>query len=69
LRMGFEFEGIARWERVSPRCKAALPVEALEKRNDTKGELPGRHTANFSIVWDEWDEKRPKIVAMMERKR
>jgi RimJ/RimL family protein N-acetyltransferase len=68
LRMGFEFEGIARWQRVIPRGTIALPVEALEKRNGTKGELPGRHTAVFSIVWDEWDEKRPKVVAQMERK-
>jgi hypothetical protein len=42
-------------------------VEALEKMNGTKGELPGRHTAVFSIVWEEWDEKRPKVVAEMER--
>jgi RimJ/RimL family protein N-acetyltransferase len=69
LRMGFESEGIARWERVFPRGKVALSVEALEKRNGTKGELPGRHTAIFSIVWDEWDNKRPKVVALMERKR
>jgi hypothetical protein len=48
--MGFEFEGIARWERVFPRGKVALPVKALEKRNGTSGEHPGRHTANFSIV-------------------
>lgn len=68
LRMGFEFEGIARWQRVFPRSKTGLAVEALEKRNGTKGELPGRHTAIFSIVWDEWDEKRPKVVAQMERK-
>lgn len=68
LRMGFEFEGIARWERVFQSEKTALPVEALEKRNGTKGEVPGRHTAIFSIVWDEWDEKRPKVVALMERK-
>jgi RimJ/RimL family protein N-acetyltransferase len=65
LRMGFEFEGIARWQRV---CELGLPVEALEKRNGTKGELPGRHTASFSIVWDEWDDKRPKVIALMERK-
>lgn len=69
LRMGFEFEGVARWERVFPGGKVALPVEALEKRNGTKGELPGRHTAMYSIVWDEWDEKRPKVVALMELKR
>lgn len=68
LRMGFEFEGIARWQRVCPRGTTALSVDALEKRNGTKGELPGRHTAVFSIVWDEWDEKRPKVVAQMKRK-
>jgi RimJ/RimL family protein N-acetyltransferase len=68
LRVGFEFEGIARWQRVIPRGTVALPVEALEKRNGTKGELPGRHTANFSIVWDEWDEKRPKVISQMKRK-
>jgi RimJ/RimL family protein N-acetyltransferase len=68
LRMGFEFEGILRWQRVSARG-IALSVEALEKRNGTKGELPGRHTAIFSIVWDEWDDKLPKILALMEQKR
>lgn len=51
-----------------PRGTIALPMEALEKRNGTRGELPGRHTAVFSIVWDEWDEKRPKVVTQMERK-
>jgi RimJ/RimL family protein N-acetyltransferase len=69
LRIGFEFEGIARWQRVFPGGKVVLPVEALEKRNGTKGELPGRHTAVFSIVWDEWDDKRPKVVALMEQRR
>jgi RimJ/RimL family protein N-acetyltransferase len=69
LRMGFEFEGIARWQRVFPGGKVALPVEALEKRNGTKGEPPGRHTAIYSIVWDEWDEKRPTVVTLMEWKR
>ncbi len=68
LRMGFEFEGVARWERVFPRGQEALSAEGLEKRNGTTGELPGRHTAIFSIVWDEWDDKRPNIVALMERK-
>jgi RimJ/RimL family protein N-acetyltransferase len=69
LRMGFEFEGIARWQTVFPGGKVVLPVEALEKRNGTKRELPGRHTAIYSIVWDEWDDKRPRVVALMERKR
>lgn len=65
LRMGFEFEGIARWHRA---FALGSPVEALEKRNGTTGELPGRHTASYSIVWEEWDEKRPQVVALMEKK-
>lgn len=67
LRMGFEFEGIARWACVFPHGEIALPVKALEERNGTKGELPGRHTAIFSIVWDEWDAKRPNVLARMRR--
>jgi RimJ/RimL family protein N-acetyltransferase len=67
-RMGFELEGIARWQRVVPPGNIGLPVEALEKRNGTTGEAKGRHTAIYSIVWDEWDEKRPHVIAQMERK-
>ncbi|OAP63478.1 hypothetical protein AYL99_02705 [Fonsecaea erecta] len=73
-RLGFEFEGIARWDRVFPRCRGSevgLSAEALRVRNGTPGEeQPGRHTAVYSIVWDEWDDnKRPRIAAlMMERK-
>ncbi|OJJ46437.1 hypothetical protein ASPZODRAFT_116956 [Penicilliopsis zonata CBS 506.65] len=68
-RMGFELEGILRWHRVMPIGTegVSLSVDALEKRNGTVGEMPGRHTAFFSIVWEEWEEKRPKVVAQMER--
>lgn len=69
LRMGFEFEGILRWDRVFPQGQIALPVEDLKRRNGTEEEQPGRHTAVYSIVWDEWDEKRPKVLALMKRKR
>jgi len=64
-RMGFEFEGVARWQRVFPGGGIVLPVDELERRNGTKGEFPGRHTAIYSIVWDEWDAKRPRVVALM----
>ncbi|KIW23283.1 uncharacterized protein PV07_11494 [Cladophialophora immunda] len=67
-RIGFEFEGIARWDRVFPHGKVALSAEALRTRNGTQEEQPGRHTAVYSIVWDEWEDKRPKIAALMERK-
>lgn len=69
LRMGFESEGICRWERVISHGKNGLSVEGLEKRNGTEGGPPGRHTAIYSIVWDEWDDKRSKAIAQMERRR
>ncbi|KIW83641.1 hypothetical protein Z517_02887 [Fonsecaea pedrosoi CBS 271.37] len=69
LRIGFEFEGIARWDRVFPRGKVALSAEALRLRNGTQEEQPGRHTAVYSIVWDEWEDKRPKIAALMEKRK
>jgi RimJ/RimL family protein N-acetyltransferase len=69
-RMGFEFEGIARWHRKLPgNNKVGLPVDELERQNGTKGEVRGRHTAIYSIVWDEWVAKRPQVVALMEQKR
>jgi RimJ/RimL family protein N-acetyltransferase len=67
LRTGFELEGIMRWARVS-RSGAGLSVEALEKRNGTEGESMGQHTAVHSIVWDEWEGKRPNVVKLMERR-
>jgi RimJ/RimL family protein N-acetyltransferase len=63
-RMGFELEGIARWQRISPGTKFFLPVVELEKRNG-KREEPGRHTAVYSLVWDEWEAKRPIVVEQM----
>ncbi|KAJ5580069.1 uncharacterized protein N7459_006054 [Penicillium hispanicum] len=68
-RMGFELEGILRWDKTMPGTMAGLPVEALEKRNGTSGEPRGRHTTMYSIVWDEWDEKRVKVVEQMARKK
>ncbi len=67
-RMGFEFEGIKRWHCVLSLEKVGLTAEALGKRNGTKNEPLGRHTALFSIVWEEWEDKRPKVIALMERK-
>lgn len=67
LKMGFEFEGVARWARVWEGAQG-LPVEELERRNGTTGEIPGRHTASYSIVWDEWDAKRPLVIEQMQRK-
>jgi RimJ/RimL family protein N-acetyltransferase len=68
--LGFVLEGILRWQRVFPGGEEGLTlgVGELERRNGTSGEVPGRHTAVYSIVWDEWDEKREMVVKRMERR-
>lgn len=68
LRMGFTLEGVLRWDRAFPG-PLGLSVDALEKRNGTAGEVRGRHTAVFSIVWDEWEEKRAAVLKQMERRK
>ncbi|KAL2866191.1 GNAT family N-acetyltransferase, partial [Aspergillus lucknowensis] len=67
LRMGFELEGVLRWERAFP-WPTGVAVDALERRNGTVGEARGRHTAVFSIVWDEWEGKRDGVLVQMERR-
>lgn len=66
LRMGFTLEGVLRWDRAF-HGPFGVPVDALEKRNGTTGEARGRHTAVYSIVWDEWEEKRVRVLEQLER--
>ncbi|KAK2590059.1 hypothetical protein QQS21_012266 [Conoideocrella luteorostrata] len=66
LRVGFELEGIKRWARVVKDEEVSVSAEALARRNGTATELPGRHTAVYSIVWDEWDAKRPRLISQLE---
>jgi hypothetical protein len=63
--LGFEFEGVARWQRVVAFGKVGNSAEALAIRNKSASELPGKHIAVYSIVWDEWEEKRTKLVSQM----
>jgi RimJ/RimL family protein N-acetyltransferase len=66
-RMGFDLEGIARWQMVcqGPTVPIGVDVSELERRNGTSGEAPGRHTAMYAVVWDEWDGKRESVVKAM----
>ena len=68
-RMGFELEGILRWQRALPEGAVGMSVVELERRNGTNEEKLGRHTAIYSIVWDEWEEKRPNVVEQMGRRK
>ena len=66
-RMGFELEGIARWQAICDGYARpiGLDVSELERRNGTSGEVPGRHTAMYASVWDDWDGKRERVVKEM----
>jgi RimJ/RimL family protein N-acetyltransferase len=68
-KMGFQLEGIMRWESVTSSHEVGLPVDRLRGRNGTKEEARGKHTALLSIVWDEWEEKRPNVIAQMDRRK
>jgi RimJ/RimL family protein N-acetyltransferase len=65
-RLGFHLDGILRWERVYRWSSVGIPMDKLQERNETAKESKGRHTALFSMVWDEWDEKRAGVVSMMK---
>ena len=67
-RIGFEFEGIARWQRTVAPGKLGTSASLLSSRNGTTTELSGKHVAVYSIVWDEWDQKRANIVVQMQRR-
>ena len=67
LRVGFELEGIRRWARAVTDGEVSVSAEALAQRNGTEKEFPGRHTAIYSIVWDEWDRKRPQLISLLEQ--
>ncbi|KAH8759735.1 hypothetical protein BGZ57DRAFT_614301 [Hyaloscypha finlandica] len=73
LRMGFELEGILRWQRVSPTA-VALPVEALEKRNSRKEGFRGYTARSFQLsemngmkaveeTWNDRAETLRKVIS------
>ncbi len=66
-RMGLEFEGVLRWKKAFPGGKISLSAEKLRVRNGTEEEVPGSHTAIYSVVWEEWEEKRLVVVEQMRR--
>lgn len=63
-RLGFQFEGIQRWQRVLPPQKKGLVPESMERKD---GRGPGRHEAVLAICWDDWEGGvREKIQKSME---
>jgi len=65
-RLGFNFEGIIRWQRIlMDENKAGVK----SRQGDPLKEYPGRHTAMLSMCWDDWmKDGRNMIEAMMARR-
>ncbi|KAF2218965.1 putative GNAT family acetyltransferase, partial [Elsinoe ampelina] len=67
-RLGFQQEGIIRWERTirpgrAGEVVAGMPTE--DRAGNTVG--PGRHTLVFGLCWDDWrDGGRAKILSLIQ---
>lgn len=58
--MGFEFEGIIRFDKVVPAGKIGNGVAVA-------GEEDSRDSCVYAICCDQWDEKRRAVTLAMER--
>lgn len=68
-RLGFELEGVARWQRILPARKSGIAVESLlrERESGKEGKGDGRHSAILALCWDDWGAKRDQVLKLMER--
>lgn len=68
LRMGFQHEGVKRWERVIPASIwKPNTVEKLPREGDPRRTDPGRHTVVLGLCWDEWEDgTREKVRELMK---
>ncbi|KZW01208.1 acyl-CoA N-acyltransferase [Exidia glandulosa HHB12029] len=62
-RLGFKFEGIARWQRV-------LPADREGHKRPGDEERPGRHSVVLAVCWDDWEEPgfQEALQAKMDRR-
>lgn len=62
-RLGFRFEGIARWQRV-------LAGDREGHIRPGEEDKPGRHSAVLSVCWDDWETPgfQEALQAKMDRK-
>ncbi|TFK97457.1 acyl-CoA N-acyltransferase [Pterulicium gracile] len=67
-RLGYSFEGVARWDRVLAEGKPAKDVKL--RSGDPRAACPGRNTTSLSISWEDWELHgvREKVDALMARK-
>jgi RimJ/RimL family protein N-acetyltransferase len=71
-RLGFQLEGIAKWDRVLDSSKrgVALPQWAIERELHLGRGGMGRHTVILGMGWDDWTDGgvEERIRLLMARK-
>jgi RimJ/RimL family protein N-acetyltransferase len=65
-RLGFQWEGIIRWQQVLPMGK--IGSEGPTGGWDGREWGPGRHTAMLSLCWDDWIGGRREHVDALARR-
>ena len=65
-RMGFAFEGVARWEKVLGEGKPGNGKSVAGREGDPRKGAGGRDTAWFSMCWDDGEEGRREAVCRPE---
>lgn len=69
-RLGFEYEGIGRWDRVLGMNKeggTVVPV-GTEEVESKMGRGRGRHTATLALGWDKWaSQGKEHLAGLMGR--
>ena len=68
LRMGFQHEGVKRWDRVIPASIwKPNTVEKLPREGDPRRADLGRHSALLGLCWDDWEDgTREKVGELMK---
>ena len=67
-RMGFQWEGILRWDRVLPLGKEKAGNKKGERSEDPRPGHVGRDTAMLSLCWDDWEGgSRQRVDDVMAR--
>lgn len=67
-RLGFQYEGVRRWERVIPAATTKPnTAERLPREGDPRRVDYGRHTAVLGSCWDDWEDGgREKVRELMK---
>ncbi|EAW23711.1 GNAT family N-acetyltransferase [Aspergillus fischeri NRRL 181] len=73
-RLGFQLEGIIRWQRELPEGKKGIESGVIDDkmpRLDPTGQKklgPGRHSAMLSLCWDDWENgARERLHALSQK--